>query len=288
MTMAAQILFIQWLQQIRTPFLDSLIKPLDYLDRPEFYFFLIPFVFLGHSWKAGMRLFYILMLSRFINLGLKAIFALPRPFQVDPSLGLINVQGYGFPSGAAQTAILLSGLLILYWKSRWRWLIAICYTLIVSFSRVYLGVHFPMDIAGGWAAGLLLLGIYVYLFPKIETRCEKASPRTNLIVSQALLLVPMLCFPTPNVISSCASAMGLGAGVYTSYQLKIRLEPAKSLTAVLWRGAIGVIGLFAIRGAIASCISPEAVFAQFLEFFSYGLWISLFAWILCSQLSKKV
>ena len=285
--MTAQIAFIQWLQQIRSPFLDSLIRPLDYLDRPEFYFILIPLVFLGHSWKAGMRLFYILMLSRFVNLGLKAAFALPRPFDIDPSLGVIHVEGYGFPSGAAQTAVLLSGLLILHWKSRWRWAIAVAYTLLLSFSRVYLGVHFPMDIVGGWAAGLLLLGIYVYLFPKIEAPCEKASPRTNLIVSQALLLLPILCFPTRDVISSCASAMGLGAGVYISWQLKFRLMPAKSPQEVLWRGAIGVIGLFAVRGAISHFFAPQAAFPQFLEFFAYGLWISLFAWMLCSRLAKR-
>src|SRR6476620_8472569 len=117
---APQLEFIRYLRRAGNPFLDHWVQLLDYLDRQEFFFILIPIIWLGLGWKYGMRIFYLLALSHIVNKGLKVFFSLPRPFHLDPSVALLQVKGYGFPSGAAQTAILLSGLLLIYWKNRWK------------------------------------------------------------------------------------------------------------------------------------------------------------------------
>ncbi|MGH7237455.1 MAG: phosphatase PAP2 family protein [Candidatus Saccharimonadales bacterium] len=96
----------------------------------------------------------------------KKIVGEPRPYKL--LHGHIHQRaietGPGFPSGheAAATALALTLWLILPWK--WRWL-SIVWMVVVAFSRLYLGVHMPADVLGGFACGLVAIGI-VGVLPK--------------------------------------------------------------------------------------------------------------------------
>jgi undecaprenyl-diphosphatase len=282
----AQLEFIRSLHQIRHPFLDNLIKLFDFFDRQEFLFILIPIIWLGFGWKFGMRLFYLLALSHVVNFELKNLFALPRPFHLDPTLGIIQVSGYGFPSGAAQTALLLSGLLVIYWRSKWRWVIAAIYTLSISFSRIYLGVHFPIDIVGGWIVGFLLLGVYLVLFPKVERFFEQRSPLQALLISSSLLIALMFAIPSENVISICACAIGLGIGAFIS-----RLKNLNSIPKTKWefgiRILIGITGVFLIYNLAAIFFNLDSLIPLLLLFTAIGLWISFGALYLCKLTTRS-
>jgi membrane-associated phospholipid phosphatase len=219
--------FIRFLHQFRNPFLDQFFKSLDFFDRSEFFFLLIPIIWLGNGWKAGLRLFYIMFLSSVTNQALKALFLSPRPYHLDPSIGVIEVSGLGFPSGAAQTVILLSGILLTSWKSPWRWPVVFTYILFVSFSRIYLGLHFPSDISAGWIVGAGLWAIYTYIFPVIETKLKKLQTVSIFLLSQ---IVPLLLLTWQTSLAKsriCGSAMGIGIGLLIAYHYKWLLPPFK-------------------------------------------------------------
>lgn len=61
---------------------------------------------------------------------------------------------YSFPSGHAMSSMSFAlVLIILTWNSSWRWLTVIFGSLFVigiAWTRLYLGVHYPSDIVGGW------------------------------------------------------------------------------------------------------------------------------------------
>lgn len=65
---------------------------------------------------------------------------------------------YSFPSGHAMgSATLACVLVLLSWRTSWRWIVlasGTLFTMTVGASRVYLGVHYPSDILAGWLAAV--------------------------------------------------------------------------------------------------------------------------------------
>lgn len=259
-----QLEWIHWLHQFRTPWLDAFFKAFNYFDRAEFLFILIPTIWIGYHWKSGLRIFYALLLNGVICTFLKNIFMEPRPFDLDPTVGIITVGGYGFPSGAAQTVILLSGILLSNYKNKWTSILCANYIFWVSLSRVYLGVHFPTDILGGWIVGGLLWALYTYGRPLIEKQFEKMRLINLFLISQAFPI--LLLEISPISISMVARACAAGLGICLSKYWNILLGYSKHHTLFLIRSAVGVIGTF---------LCVFLVDNTFIQSILMGLWLSL-------------
>ena len=105
--------------------------------------------------------------SALLNLGSKQFFQRDRPLLWE---SISPETTFSFPSGHAMGSMTLAMVVILLtWPGRWRWpvlLSALLFTLLVGGSRIYLGVHSPSDILGGWmAASAWVAGVYLALFP---------------------------------------------------------------------------------------------------------------------------
>lgn len=95
----------------------------------------------------------------------KGLFGTDRPYDVDPTLstGLARRTGggHGFPSGHSQNAATFWLAFAFHYRRAWLWIAAVLTVLLVGTSRLYLGVHMPIDVLGGftfgavfaWAAG---------------------------------------------------------------------------------------------------------------------------------------
>lgn len=86
---------------------------------------------------------------------MKLIFNRPRP-ELWPRL--VSENGASFPSGhSAMAAALGTVLVVLAWRTRWRWpvvALATAYVLLSGVARLVLGLHFPTDVLAGWLTGL--------------------------------------------------------------------------------------------------------------------------------------
>lgn len=244
-----QFEMIRTIHEVRGPLLDSFFRFLNYFDRQEFFFVLIPIIWLWCGWKWGLRLFYILTLSMFTNITLKQLFALPRPFHLDPSVGVIQVGGYGFPSGTGQTVILLSLILVTHWKSSWKWVVAALYISLISFSRIYLGVHFFTDILGGWVVGFFLWILFAYGFPPIEKKLSRLQPLALFALSQIVPLLALFWVHAKPAANMCSVAMGLAITVSSIYAYKIFLDNPKSYKEYVFRAVAGVGAVFFFYGS---------------------------------------
>lgn len=112
-----------------------------------------------------------------INILVKALFHRDRPtLWLSPAPEF----DYGFPSGHSMlTMAFMTALVLLTWRTRWRWPVLVCgglFVLAVGLSRVYLGVHFPSDVLAGWSASLAWVsGVYLVLSSTGKLRWPQQS-----------------------------------------------------------------------------------------------------------------
>ena len=157
--------------EIRTPVLTTFMVLITKIGNPFFFsalslFISIILVMKREVYDAALILI-TLMLSVVSFTVLKNIFQITRP-----DSPLYNVEGWSFPSGHATIATAFFFLIaIVFWKrvntlkgKIFLVLGSILGALLVSFSRVYLGAHWTLDIMGGSALGLLTVSFTVLMF----------------------------------------------------------------------------------------------------------------------------
>jgi membrane-associated phospholipid phosphatase len=94
-----------------------------------------------------------------------------RKIDADASALDIAAQGYSFPSGHSCNAVTVYGSLAAHEKKRKvLWIIAIVLPLLVGFSRVFVGAHFPTDVLCGWLLGVIIVLLIPWLKRKIKNR----------------------------------------------------------------------------------------------------------------------
>ena len=127
---------------------------------------IIAVALIGLSWSGRRRAAYWLGLTMaggsLMNLGLKQIFAAPRP-DLLPHLDIVH--SYSFPSGHAAVNMVLFGALAMLVGKRWAYLLAAAVIATIGLSRVWLGVHWPSDVLAGWVEGLGWLAVCRYWLP---------------------------------------------------------------------------------------------------------------------------
>ena len=171
MLRAAQANFISTVQEaFDCPAMDVLCTVFSALaDWPVIGIIIIS-IFIFDSDRRAYRLLGVVLFSLAINLLLKNIFQVDRPFVVDPSL--LNgspESGFSFPSGHSQIAVTF--WLWLTCEDRHCWhlsLFSVFVIVAVGFSRIYFGVHYPSDVVLGWIAGLFSIALWHEICSRIE------------------------------------------------------------------------------------------------------------------------
>lgn len=124
------------------------------------------------NWRYVLEMVFVLAIAGLSNSALKQVINRARP-DVDH---LVSVATLSYPSGHAMSAISFYGFLIyliynIKMKRIFKISLIILFSLmifLIGISRIYLGVHFPSDIAGGYIAGLIWVIFCVVLFHVID------------------------------------------------------------------------------------------------------------------------
>ena len=136
----------------------------------------------------GYYLLTIGFLGTQINQLLKVVFRIDRPWVKDPEFTIVEsareaASGYSFPSGHTQSGVGTFGAIARITKVRWLRNVSIVLCFLIPFSRMWLGVHTPLDV--GVSFGLAVLMVFG-LYPLIHKAADKPD-RMRLIF--AVLLV---------------------------------------------------------------------------------------------------
>jgi undecaprenyl-diphosphatase len=126
------------------------------------------------SWRAVFFTLTAVIGAGIMNLGMKALFARARPPLTD---AVYEPGGFSYPSGHAMGALALALAIALAVSRLWParvarvvWILAAIYALAIGLSRVYLGVHYPSDVLGGFALSAAWVLALDASWPRIERR----------------------------------------------------------------------------------------------------------------------
>jgi membrane-associated phospholipid phosphatase len=154
--MSMEIQFLNAIQMTRTPLLDFLM-PLISNGVVLWLFFPIVLIIRRDTRRAGIIVLAAIFLEMILcNLVMKNLFQRVRPCDVNTSIALLTKRptDYSFPSGhtslsfAAASGLWFSGVL-----RRWR-IPALVLACLISYSRLYLYLHYPTDVLAGVAVGV--------------------------------------------------------------------------------------------------------------------------------------
>ena len=273
---------------------------ITFLGDEEFYLLLLPLTYWAFSRRIGLRLGVMLLLTASVNGLLKLTFTTPRPSFLRPELAEVTETSFGVPSGHAQNATAIWGLLAVLlrpWPVRVGLLVLIA---AIAWSRIHLGVHFLEDMVVGVGAGLVLLAAFLALqgrFARWWARVTTGARALASLAASLALIAPATLlsgrlenvrFDWPGVtdaaamtgasgvVGPAAALFGFGAGVAlldASGGFDHRGPVWKRAVRVLL-GLVGVAVIFFGLGALfPSGEQPLELVLRYLRYGLVGAWV---------------
>jgi membrane-associated phospholipid phosphatase len=270
-----QLEILRWIQRFSHPALDVIAELLTMLGEPVLIAVLFCALYWCYDKKLGETLILTMMASFCLNGILKDFFALPRPIGEEGivSRRVETATGYAFPSGHTQSATAFWTPLMLAAKGMIGRVVPILIILCVGWSRLYLGVHYPRDVLGGIAFGVLVTLIMRFLL-------KKNLRGVAIILCLLLAAVAMLTGKSADTMKAVGLTIGAVGGLLFEQRYVGFIIPEKAKTLLL-RLAVGLV-IIGILYALPKLLLPDtaiigAIRYGVVAFVAVGLYPLLFS-----------
>lgn len=161
--------FLKCLEGFRTGFLNTLFQGITILGEETLIILLVVTLWFAVSKKLAQKVLFITVSSLTVNGIVKNIAQIPRPFTKGISCVRVDTAtGFSFPSGHTQGLATWSTVFALKFKKLWLSILVAVLVLLVGFSRLYLGAHYPSDVVVGIVLGVGIAVLGSILFDKIK------------------------------------------------------------------------------------------------------------------------
>lgn len=302
---------LKFLQCIRTPFLDSVFSVITMLGEETVFIVFGLIFFWCINKKQGYYLLSVGFVGTIFNQFLKLLFRIPRPWIQDPTFEIVEsaraqATGYSFPSGHTQSSVGLFGGICRSTKKIVTRVICIVICVLVPFSRLYLGVHTPLDVGVSYIIALFLIFLmYPFIYKAMD---DKRGMRIFLFCMIALsvaylLFVELFKFPADIDVHNYTSGVknaykifGCIMGLWFSYEIDIRFTNFDT-RAIWWaqflKFILGLIPVLFIKIVLKAPLNmifgghyvADAVRYFLLTAVAGGVWPISFKWF--SKLGEK-
>ena len=300
------------LESIRTPWLDTVMAAITHLGEETVFMVAALFVFWCVSKRHGYYLLAVGFAGTVLNQFLKLLFRIPRPWVLDSDFTIVEsaraqATGYSFPSGHTQNAIGTFGGIARFTRRKWVRVAAIVVAVLVPLSRMYLGVHTPLDVG---VAAVIAVALVFALYPLMECSDSRNGVMGAVLAVMLalaagyLLFVSLYPFPADvdaaNLASGVENAwklLGATVGMLVGWWLDVRFIHFDT-RAVWYVQLIKLVGglalLLGIRAALKAPLAAAlgagaggAVRYGVMVLFAAAVWPMVFA-PLCRALEKRV
>lgn len=280
-----QLDIMMFFQQFRTPVIEKIAEIISMLGEIAVPLIVLMILLWCVSRKKAFAIASSLMTALIVSQTLKAIFRVPRPFQVYPDKirggRLSTATGYSFPSGHSTTSgAFYSALIMTVWK-KWATLIFIIPIILVPVSRMILGVHWPLDVTAGTIIGLIAGFGMTYLMLRLYDMRKPFLIFTfiiGLLATIASIVLTILLSTTdidPVAFEDLMSTVTITGSMFLGFYLERKtvgsIPEEGSIGKKIARFIIGVISTLVIVVLISLIPAPEA-FTSFAIYFMIGLW----------------
>ena len=209
--------FLRFLESIRTGVGDFFFATVTHLGEETFFLALAIFFYWCVSKRQGYYILFTGLIGTVVNQFLKILCRIPRPWIIDPAFkpvgaAIEEATGYSFPSGHTQNVAGTFGCIGRYNRQKWLKITCLTVIILVALSRMYLGVHTPLDVTVSLGiAAALVFGFY-FVF-RTDESTEKYMPwvlLASVVLSVAFILyvflLPTSSFKTVSELANLASA----------------------------------------------------------------------------------
>ena len=203
------------LENIRTPLLDTVMGLVTNLGGEAVFIAAAIIVFWCLSKSCGYYMMTVGFAGTIINQFLKLWFRIPRPWVKDPGFTIVEsaraeATGYSFPSGHTQNAFAVFGAPARYFKSTTLRIVLVLLIALTAFSRMYVGVHTPLDVGVSLIVGTVLVFVIYPFFRDMDRSPKKVYIIFGIfIVMAAAFVVFVELYDFPADIDTDNYASGL-------------------------------------------------------------------------------
>ena len=242
---------LKFLEGIRNDFLNTFFELITIFGEETILVLIIVTMWFAFDKKKAQKLLFITMSSMSVNGVIKNIAKVPRPFAsgevtcVRPD----TATGYSFPSGHTQNFATWTSICAMELKKRWFTIVTALLILLVAFSRVYLGAHYPSDVIVSVVLGTAFgtVGCIIY---------DKTENKNRLYFGMIIILTPfaaLFMFNAEPLFEDFYKFYGMVAGIPLAISFEEKYAPIGydvSKGKKLLRIVIGIAAAFAVKEGI--------------------------------------
>ena len=260
--------FLYFLEGIRNPVLDTFFSLITHFGSETLFLAIAIIIFWCVDKAKGYFLMTVGFFGTLINQFLKLLCRIPRPWVKDPNFTIVEAAreeatGYSFPSGHTQNAVSVLGCPARSFKNTALRIVCIALILLTGLSRMYLGVHTPLDVGVSLVIGTVLVFAFYPIFKKTE---EKPVYMYVILGVLALcsflyvLFVELNAWPAdidPHNLASGVKngylVLGCSLGMILSYFLErkyIRFDVSGAWWTQILKTAVGLLLVLGIKAGL--------------------------------------
>ncbi len=265
------IAFVLWAQSLYPP-LDSVFKTINFLQTEDFFLIALPIVWWCIDKRTGASLALLFLLSDYSVRLLKGVTNVTRPYDAQPRIRNLDPQAdLSFPSAGAMDTTIFWVYLAALLRSRLMWIFAVVLVVVMSFTRVYLGAHYPTDVLVSVVLGAAIIAFA--LGGRVADRAA-ASPRAaQWLLAVGVPLALALIRLNHETAVTLGALLGFGVGLILEAEC-VRFQPRNGIAKQVAKGLIGLAVGLGIRLALKPLL-PEGDLFTMMRYAVIGLWMGV-------------
>ncbi len=212
---------LYWLESIRSPLGDAFFSLITHFGEETLFIIAGLLFFWCIDKMEGYFLLSVGLSGTVINQFLKLWFRVPRPWVKDPNFSIVEsaraeATGYSFPSGHTQSSVGIFGALARWNNPHWLRGISIALCILVPLSRLYLGVHTPLDVG---VSIVIALALVFLIYPIIRKAQNTPKTMRLLLAAMTVLAMAYVLFIEFYPFSAAVDAENFAHGAKNAYTM---------------------------------------------------------------------